>query len=64
MRTYATLIERCLESGMLVGSVPELQGAYRQAVSLDKLLAYLREVIELIEGRGRLAPQRNSSAST
>lgn len=48
MRPFTAIIERCPETGMLVGYVPGLPGAHTQAESLDELQANLREVLELL----------------
>jgi predicted RNase H-like HicB family nuclease len=48
MRPFTAIVERCPETGMLVGYVPGLPGAHTQAESLDELQANLREVIELL----------------
>ncbi|MCC6572205.1 MAG: type II toxin-antitoxin system HicB family antitoxin [Planctomycetes bacterium] len=53
-RTFNVIIERD-EAGFFVGSVPELPGCHSQAKSLDKLMARIREAIELcleVEGGG------------
>jgi predicted RNase H-like HicB family nuclease len=45
-REYDVVIERDAE-GWYVGSVPALPGCHTQAKSLDKLMARIREAIEL-----------------
>ena len=40
-------IERDLETGLYVGSVPEIVGAHTQAETLDELQKNLKEVVEL-----------------
>lgn len=45
--TFTAQIERDIESGLYVGSVPALPGAHTQAKTLDELQANLKEVIEL-----------------
>jgi predicted RNase H-like HicB family nuclease len=45
-REFNVVIERDAE-GYYVASVPELRGCHTQARSLDKLLARIREAIEL-----------------
>ncbi len=54
--TYAAVIERCCDSGLLVGYVPGFPGARSQGESLDELQARLQEVIALLleEGEPRL----------
>jgi predicted RNase H-like HicB family nuclease len=45
-REFSVIVERDAE-GYYVASVPELPGCHTQARSLDKLLARVREAIEL-----------------
>jgi predicted RNase H-like HicB family nuclease len=52
MRSYTAIVERCPETGLLVGYVPGLRGAHTQAESLDELQANLREVLELLLEEG------------
>ena len=40
-------IEKDKETGLYIGLVPNLPGAYTQAASLDELQVNLKEVIEL-----------------
>lgn len=42
------MIERCPETGLLVGTVPGFPGAHSQAESLDGLQANLQEVIAML----------------
>jgi predicted RNase H-like HicB family nuclease len=48
MRTFSAVIERCPDSGLLVGYVPGFPGAHSQAESLDELQANLQEVIAML----------------
>lgn len=48
MRPFTAIVERCAETGLLVGYVPGWPGAHTQAGSLDELQGNLREVIELL----------------
>ncbi len=51
MRTFTAVVERCPDTGLLVGYVPGFPGAHSQAESLDELNENLREVVEmLLEG--------------
>ena len=52
MRPYTAIVERCPETGLLVGYVPGWPGAHTQAASLDELQVNLREVIELLLEEG------------
>jgi predicted RNase H-like HicB family nuclease len=45
-REFSVIVERDAE-GYYVASVPELPGCHTQARSLDKLMARVREAIEL-----------------
>jgi predicted RNase H-like HicB family nuclease len=44
---FSAQIERDTETGLYVGIVPNLPGAFTQASSLDQLQENLEEVIEL-----------------
>ena len=48
MRTVSAVIERCPDTGLLVGDVPGFPGAHSQAGSLDELQANLQEVIAML----------------
>ncbi len=48
MRTFSAVIERCPDTGLLVGYVPGFPGAHSQAGSLDELQANLQEVIAML----------------
>lgn len=48
MRTFSAVIERCPDTGLLVGYVPGFPGAHSQAESLDELQANLKEVIAML----------------
>ena len=47
-RTYTAVIERCPETGLLVGYVPGFPGAHSQGQSLDELSENLAEVIGML----------------
>ena len=42
------MIEKCPDTGLLVGFVPGFPGAHSQGESLDELHGNLREVIEML----------------
>ncbi len=46
-KTFLAYIERDPETGLYVGSIPEIPGAHTQAETLDELQKNLKEVIEL-----------------
>jgi predicted RNase H-like HicB family nuclease len=56
MRTFSAVIERCPDTGLLVGYVPGFPGAHSQAESLDELQTNLQEVIAMLleDGEPRL----------
>ncbi len=49
MRTiqFTAHVERDIETGFYIGTVPSIPGAHTQARSLDELQANLKEVVEL-----------------
>ncbi|HEY8751778.1 MAG TPA: type II toxin-antitoxin system HicB family antitoxin [Tepidisphaeraceae bacterium] len=46
--TFTAVVERDVDTGLLVGYVPGFPGAHSQGASLDELQANLREVIEML----------------
>ena len=56
MRTYTAIVERCPETGLLVGYVPGFPGAHSQAATLDEMNRNLKEVITMLteDGEPRL----------
>ena len=48
VKNFTAVIERCTETGLLVGFVPGFPGAHSQAESLDELNENLREVIAML----------------
>jgi len=56
MKTYTAIVERCPETGLLVGYVPGFPGAHSQAATLDEMNQNLKEVIEMLteDGEPRL----------
>ena len=47
-RAYTAVIERCADTGMLVGYVPGFPGAHSQADTMDELSQNLAEVIGML----------------
>ncbi len=47
-RTYTAVIERCPDTGILVGYVPGFPGAHSQGETLDELSENLAEVVEML----------------
>ncbi len=48
MHSYTMIVERCHETGLLVGHVPGFAGAHSQAETLDELQENMREVISML----------------
>lgn len=48
MQNFTAVVERCLDTGLLVGYVPGFPGAHSQGETLEELNDNLREVIEMI----------------
>ena len=48
MQSFTAIIERCPDTGLYVGYVPNFPGAHTQAETLDELHNNLREVIEML----------------
>jgi predicted RNase H-like HicB family nuclease len=47
-RTYTAVIERCPDTGLLVGYVPGFPGAHSQGETLDELSENLAEVVGML----------------
>lgn len=54
MKTYTAIVEKCPDTGLYVGYVPNIIGAHTQAESLDELRDNLREVLEMLTEDGTL----------
>lgn len=50
--TFTAIIERDVDTGLLVGYAPGFPGAHSQGATLDELNANLREVIEMLLDAG------------
>jgi predicted RNase H-like HicB family nuclease len=48
MRSYTAIIERCPDTGLLIGYVPGFPGAHSQGDTLDELSDNLTEVINML----------------
>lgn len=48
MRAFTAVVERCPDTGLLVGTVPGFPGAHSQGETLDELLQNLSEVIGML----------------
>ena len=47
-QTFTAVVEKCHDTNLFVGYVPNMPGAHSQAVTLDELYLNLREVIEML----------------
>ncbi|MCX7001630.1 MAG: type II toxin-antitoxin system HicB family antitoxin [Candidatus Sumerlaeota bacterium] len=48
MRVFTAVVERCPDTGLLVGFVPGFPGAHSQGVTMEELRQNLLEVIEML----------------
>lgn len=48
MHNFTAVVEKCVETGLLVGYVPGFPGAHSQAETMEELRDHLREVIEML----------------
>ena len=48
MQIYTADVERCPDTGLYVGYVPDLRGAHSQGETLEELRDNLREVVEML----------------
>lgn len=48
MKVYSAVIERCFQTGLLVGFVPGFPGAHSQGETLDEINRNLQEVITML----------------
>lgn len=55
MKTFTAIVEKCHDTDLYVGYVPNFPGAHTQAETLDELYANLREVIEMLLEDGQPA---------
>jgi predicted RNase H-like HicB family nuclease len=52
MRSFAAITERDRQTGLYVGSVPEVPGAHSQGATIDELRDHLAEVLQLVLDEG------------
>lgn len=59
MRTFSAVIERCADTGWLVGYVPGFPGAHSQAETFEELQVNLREGIAMLleDGEPAIVPR-------
>ena len=48
MRVFTAVVERCPDTGLLVGFVPGFPGAHSQGETMEELRQNLLEVIEML----------------
>ena len=58
------VIERDLQTGLLVGSVPGVPGAHTQGETIEEVRQNLAEVIALLREEGALQPESEFVATT
>ena len=58
------VIERDLQTGLLVGSVPGVPGAHTQGETVEEVRQNLLEVIALLRDEGALQPESEFIATT
>jgi predicted RNase H-like HicB family nuclease len=58
------VIERDLQTGLLVGSVPGVPGAHTQGETVEEVRQNLAEVIALLREEGALQPESEFVATT
>lgn len=61
---FNAVIERDLETGLLVGSVLGIPGAHTQGKTIDEVRTNLAEVIELLQSEDALVPESEFIATT
>jgi predicted RNase H-like HicB family nuclease len=60
----SAVIERDLQTGLLVGSVPGVPGAHTQGETVEEVRQNLAEVIALLREEGALQPESEFIATT
>lgn len=48
MKAFTAIVEKCTDTGLYVGYVPNFPGAHTQAETLDELNRNLQEVIDML----------------
>ncbi len=48
MKKFTAVIEKCSDTGLLVGHISRFPGAHSQGASMEELTQNLREVVELL----------------
>ncbi len=47
-KVFPVVIEKCKETGLLVGYVPGVPGAHTQAESIDELMENMKDVLKMV----------------
>ena len=53
-KTFTAIIEKCGDTGLYVGYVPNIEGAHSQGETLDEVCENLKEVLELLAEEGQI----------
>jgi len=53
MKTFRAIVEKCPQTGLYVGYVPDFPGAHAQAETLDELQENLCEVLSMLLEDGK-----------
>ena len=48
MKYFTAIVEKCSDTGLYVGYVPNVKGAHSQGKTLDELQYNLKEVLEML----------------
>ena len=48
MKTYTSVVEKCLETGLYIGYIPGFPGAHSQGETLDELKQNMHEVLQML----------------
>lgn len=57
MQVFTAVIEKCPDTGLYVGYVPNFPGAHSQGETLDELYSNLQEVITMLLEDGDQQPE-------
>lgn len=57
MQVFTAVIEKCPNTGLYAGYVPNFAGAHSQGATLDELSGNLQEVIAMVLTTDAVAPQ-------
>jgi len=63
MSDYFYIIEKCLDTNMYVGYVPNIKGAHSQATTLKELHKNMKDVIKLVKNDNDLVEHKTEFIS-